>query len=329
MPMEILPQSVCGLAAGLPGLFLVIFPEKTVTFLRVHRKLFQPQRKFPGADLVGCLKSPVEAGVIAEAAKLADGRGGLAFAHHLFGCDQPTLGHIPVDRRAGHPGKLPGQVVFAYEEPVCQGVQGKIMLEILVDIFQYIIHNLGYIGSLHFQRFLGGQSAKLGEDQGQVGKAADLVAIFSACLLCQQKLQHVQQLLPNMLVRTEQTCVAGQNSMETGIHWLVRKAELIQKVAVQPQDDPLVVAGLAVENGLVKLHRPDQQNITGSQQITAAFDIVKHTAGKKKVDFVKIMVVQRNILWIGILVAEDLESMGLHLLPVSKSLGFGRHGRYS
>ena len=104
-----------------------------------------------------------------------------------------------------------------------------------------------------------------------------------------------------------------------------RQTEALQKLLVDPKNDPLIFPLLTAKHGLMQLHGRNQQHIPRCQQITAVFDVILNISGQEEIHLIKVMVVQGDLLQIGILITKNLKSGVVHGLSDIKTLVLGCH----
>ena len=75
----------------------------------------------------------------------------------------------------------------------------------------------------------------------------------------------------------------------------------------------------------MQLHGADEQNVSRSQLIAVAFDIILDIPREKEIDLIEIVVVQGDLLEIGVLVAENLIGIPPHMLAAVEALYLGGH----
>ena len=285
---------------------------------------------FSGADLVLIGESPVEIGIIAEAAELAHLRGGGTGGHHLPGHDQPLLDDIPVDGGAHHPAELPGQVILAEEELIGQQIQAQILAVMVIDVAQHPVHHrIGVLPGFRSPARPEGCPVHQHQQLCQQAQTVQLRGKFLGILLPDQLLEQIGQQLPGDAVGPDQICVGGLAGIEALAQILVRQDILLQKAAAEPQHVPLVVLLFRGEHRLVQFLGVDQQHITGAEPVAAGFNIIADISGNEEIDLVKIMVVQGYLLATFIPVVVGFEGIAAHFLPHRKAVGLVGHGKIS
>ena len=94
--------------------------------------------------------------------------------------------------------------------------------------------------------------------------------------------------------------------------------QLLEVVPVYPHHDALVWLGGRCDHGLVQLVWLDHKQVARKQRIASVFYLVIDLAVNKEIYFIKIMVVQVDIIQVAVAVMEDLKIAAAHSLPCVK-----------
>ena len=92
------------------------------------------------------------------------------------------------------------------------------------------------------------------------------------------------------------------------------RCDRVKILPADPQHDPFIrLVGRDVRP--MQLHGVDQQDVVAQKRIAASLDKVFHPAAEKVIHLVKVMVMQRDLLHLGVLIMKDLKIRPVHALP--------------
>lgn len=282
--------------------------------------------EFGGAAPVFRLESPVKVGVIPEATGFVYAGGPQPGAQHLLGNEQAFQCDVAVDTDAHHPGKFVGQMIFAHKELFGQTVQRKGLGIMVADVGD---DPVGQGGLLFLRRrifSIRNKAVQLYQKLQQQGLAQDVPPELVAFGLMKELVHGNTDRLLLLGRQPQQVGVCRAADVEAVHQAGVGGGMLMKKFRIDPQYDSLVGVPIRVDDGLVQLQRADQQKIPRLQPVGLALHQIVHTAAQKKVDLIKIMVVQRHRPQVTVLIMKDLVAVALHFLTGVEMLKFVWHG---
>ena len=94
-----------------------------------------------------------------------------------------------------------------------------------------------------------------------------------------------------------------------------RGGQAFQIRAADPQNDALIRIGIGGDARLMQLQRADEHPVAGAHTVDLVFHDIFHPTAQQQIDFVKIVVVQLDLVHIRRAVAVDLVVRRDHRLP--------------
>ena len=254
----------------------------------------------------------VEVGIILKAAALKDRSRrsslGKELARDLKAFEQDVAIYADADGVA----EEMGEIIFAHIELLGKTVQRQRLLIVRTDIFQnaqdqWVDLRAG-TGPFPVQD----QPVELHDDLKEQPLTENAAAVFRAGKF----LRKDGEFAPNVGVCGVEAAVCGAEAVGE-IGRIVGKGG--KECFVDPEDDALVRRS-GFDQRAVEFHRVDEQDIPGDEAVGASLHKVIHLAAEEKVDLKKVMVVDGDLLDLGVLIMEDLESRAGHILTGIKGL---------
>lgn len=262
---------------------------------------------------------PEKVGVIAEPSLLVDFGDWDVLQDQLLGPDQLFLDDVPVQGRPGLVLELTAQMEFTEEKDLSQVINLDFFLNVLANVFNHRV-NQAVFAHLDFRSLFDQVDFFIQEEQDleQVGSGIQVLAKAEVIFQVEQFVEQASEVLLLVNIRPDDVAMLGTFEAQGQVTLLRR--QFLEKIPVEPEDNPLVRFVEIMDDRLVQLAGIHQDDVTGLEIVVAALDLGGDSTLDQEIDFKKIMVVQMDAGHAPVKIMIDLIITAHHMLTGLESL---------